>query len=256
MLNEFRNRYPNGSLISELLEIAHGKYIVRVSVHIEGVTVATGLAAADTIEVAEDQARVRAIALLNLEPLNISETPATNAKERNSKKTETVITSKTTVKKTQREPDNEKAKPAIVLTIEEPEEKAKPPIVLTIEEPDEPISEPEEQDLTLETKETFSDTFEPEDEETPVFEEETTPLILETEEITTQSPEPSKKPYNEPMDYTEVIDRTSVEMKRLGWTNDQGKEYLISTYGKRSRQLLDDQQLIEFLQYLESLPTP
>jgi hypothetical protein len=63
MLSKFRSRYPQGSLISELLQIDHGKYIVRVSIILEGKTL-TGLAAMDTVEAAEDQARLRALALL------------------------------------------------------------------------------------------------------------------------------------------------------------------------------------------------
>jgi hypothetical protein len=66
MLNQFRNFYPEGGLISELLTIDHGKFIVRVTVQANGVILGTGLAAADTIEKAEDQARIRALALVNL----------------------------------------------------------------------------------------------------------------------------------------------------------------------------------------------
>jgi len=47
-----------------------------------------------------------------------------------------------------------------------------------------------------------------------------------------------------------------VELKRLGWTNQQGRDYLVQTYGKRSRQLLKDDELLDFLQHLESEPSP
>ncbi|AVH73000.1 hypothetical protein [Nostoc sp. 'Lobaria pulmonaria (5183) cyanobiont'] len=56
--------------------------------------------------------------------------------------------------------------------------------------------------------------------------------------------------------FSEVIAQTDVEMQRLGWTIDQGREHLIKNYGKRSRFLLTDEQLHEFLQYLVSQPTP
>jgi len=58
-----------------------------------------------------------------------------------------------------------------------------------------------------------------------------------------------------PMDFS-IIGRTNMELKRLGWTNQQGRDYLIETYGKRSRQLLTDEQLLDFLHYLESEPSP
>lgn len=49
---------------------------------------------------------------------------------------------------------------------------------------------------------------------------------------------------------------TDVEMQRLGWTSEQGREYRIKTYGKRSRTLLTDEELHEFLKYLQSQPDP
>ncbi len=66
MLAQFQSLYPNGSLISELVQIFQGKYIVRASVQIEGETRATGMAAAETVEAAEDQARTRALIVLGI----------------------------------------------------------------------------------------------------------------------------------------------------------------------------------------------
>ncbi|MEH2327695.1 hypothetical protein [Nostoc sp.] len=42
----------------------------------------------------------------------------------------------------------------------------------------------------------------------------------------------------EPVNFFEVIAQTDVEMQRLGWTKDQGREHLRKNYGKRSRTLL------------------
>ncbi|MDZ8134611.1 MAG: hypothetical protein RM049_04820 [Nostoc sp. DedQUE04] len=56
------------------------------------------------------------------------------------------------------------------------------------------------------------------------------------------------------MNFSEVIAQTDVEMQRLGWTIDQGREHLIKNYGKRSRTLLTQIELLDFLQYLESQP--
>ncbi len=72
MINKFRSCYPNAGLISELIKIDCGKYIVRAIVVQDGITLASGLAAAETIEVAEDKARERAISLLNLSLTSIS----------------------------------------------------------------------------------------------------------------------------------------------------------------------------------------
>jgi hypothetical protein len=59
-----------------------------------------------------------------------------------------------------------------------------------------------------------------------------------------------------PIDFSDIIARTNVELKRLGWTNQQGRDYLVQTYGKRSRQLLTDGELLDFLHHLESEPSP
>ena len=54
-----------------------------------------------------------------------------------------------------------------------------------------------------------------------------------------------------PVDLSDVIAQTDVELTRLGWSNAQGREYLEKTYGKRSRQQLTDEELLGFLLYLE-----
>lgn len=53
-----------------------------------------------------------------------------------------------------------------------------------------------------------------------------------------------------------VSDLILVEMQRLRWTLEQGRNYLQQTYGKRSRQQLISSELSQFLNYLKSLPTP
>ena len=54
-----------------------------------------------------------------------------------------------------------------------------------------------------------------------------------------------------PVDLSDVIAQTDVELTRLGWSSTQGREYLEKTYGKRSRQQLTDDELMSFLLYLE-----
>jgi len=60
----------------------------------------------------------------------------------------------------------------------------------------------------------------------------------------------------EPNNLNEIIAKTDVEMERLDWTPQQGREYLIQTYNKRGRTLLTEEELLDFLQHLESIPTP
>ncbi len=52
----------------------------------------------------------------------------------------------------------------------------------------------------------------------------------------------------EPFNFSKVIgQKIDFEMQRLGWTTNQEQEYLIKTYGKRSRSLLTEEELLYFL---------
>lgn len=66
-------------------------------------------------------------------------------------------------------------------------------------------------------------------------------------------PEPASNPMTLSVDLSDIIAKTSVELKRLGWTDVQGREHLQKVYGKRSRQQLTDPELLDFLTHLESL---
>ncbi len=51
-----------------------------------------------------------------------------------------------------------------------------------------------------------------------------------------------------------VINKITAERERLDWDRDKQKQYLCAAYGKRGVSLLDEQQLIAYLQHLEGLP--
>ncbi len=52
-------------------------------------------------------------------------------------------------------------------------------------------------------------------------------------------------------EFNDVMREIDEEMRRLNWSKGQGKDYLIKTYGVKSRLKLKDRQLVEFLKYLE-----
>ena len=52
------------------------------------------------------------------------------------------------------------------------------------------------------------------------------------------------------VEYKELKAQADVELKRLGWDKQQGREHLLKVYGVRSRQLLTNDQLRHFLDYL------
>ena len=56
--------------------------------------------------------------------------------------------------------------------------------------------------------------------------------------------------------WDDLIQSIDEQIERLGWSTEFAQQYIIKTYGKRSRQLLSDDQLIEFHHYLKNLDTP
>jgi hypothetical protein len=274
MLAQFQSLYPKGSLISELVQIFQGKYIVRASVQIEGVTRATGLAAAETIEAAEDQARNRALMVLGMEntPQQKVTFPAQPTPQVETK------------------PFNEPAYSAIKSPIKEE------PVSTPSFPQEDIIAEPVKSDRQLLTTDIAStsksdaysqdfssnfstnheipiqfdssrenlDTIFTKNSENPPLPEippsNVTPFTPRSHNSSEDIPTPTttgrKKKKAEPVDLSDVIAKTDVELQRLGWTPEQGREYLIKTYGKRGRTLLTEEELYTFLQYLQSQPDP
>ncbi|MCA2785692.1 hypothetical protein [Microcystis sp. M125S2] len=226
MLQKLRQRYPQVALISELVQIDHGKYIVKAIVEIEGKTVVTGLAAADTVEIAEDRARERALLLLDAEntpDLQLVEKVSPNNISLPSDLPKPVASAKKSTKTPK------------VTEIPRPEAKIEPELPQV---KDIPLPEPEP--LLLETETDNYSLLSELPEEASLTEEEPPepePVVVIPEEI----------------DYSVLKTKIDVEMKRLAWTTEKGREYLISTYGKKSRLLLTNEELLEFYNYLSSI---
>ena len=283
------------ALISEFVTIDHGKYIVKVSIVEDGIILATGLAGKETVEKAEDEARQRAIEVLNWYH------PKVDRKEDNR-----IITTSSHLNNTSPSPktkQNIKINPPIPSAISPViEEKV---MEITDYTPKKEITEIQEEKSDNSLWEEYNDsdltdtpppkpTVSHENNQETFISEEETPLFLDNEdnqetfiseeETPLFQPSVSEDEYtnenlllfsesNEdiseltlPLDYSEnenidnseivdfgeIVDKTSLEMKRLGWTQEQGKKYLLETYGKKSRHLLSDNELIEFLKYLQS----
>lgn len=191
--------------MSELAAIEHGQYVVRVLVQNDGVTLASGLAAASSVEQAEDQARTRALGLLVAGTKKV--TPAVTP-------VQSAI-----------------AAPSMPVPVPSPTAVPLKPSTATQPVPAAPPAADFEFELPL------SAPPEPE----PVVEE---------------APPSAPPAVEETLDFSDIIARSDVELKRLGWTSEQGRNYLLETYGKRSRQLLSDAELLEFLRFLEGQPSP
>ena len=229
MLAQFQSLYPNGSIISELIEIFQGKYIVRVSIQLEGITRATGIAGAETVEAAEDQARNRALTVLGIK----------NGAEEVTKSALPLVAPPPI------KPNLQESKPVLSVNnteiytppfLEEKiDTKVTTPEILPHQEPEyPPLSEVPPSNVTQFTPRSY------------------TPY----EDAGIQSAVAKKKRHNEPVNLSDVIAQTDIEIERLGWTPEQGKDYLVKTYSKRGRSLLSEEELRNFLTYLKSQPDP
>ncbi|MEH2346909.1 MAG: hypothetical protein V7K55_02695 [Nostoc sp.] len=290
MLAQFQSLYPNGSLISELVQIFQGKYIVRASVQIEGVTRATGMAAAETVEAAEDQARTRALIVLGItnappESVAFSSNPISPAQVNPSLNTKAGLSEFTYASTKEGDSvgsqwpgvsDKEisiapskvrNIKPEVITNNNEQYEysNAAPllsdtysqdlgqnfPVTTNRElEFDPPV---EKLEITFDNQ-VENQTF------PPISANNVTPFTPRSytpqEDVTTPSVTGKRKKKAEPVDLSDVIAKTDVELQRLGWTPDQGREHLIKTYGKRGRTLLTEEELHGFLKFLQSEPDP
>jgi hypothetical protein len=246
IIAKFRHKYPQGSLVSELIEIDGGTYIVKASVQIDNLVLATALAGATTVEEAEDAAKERAIATLCLDhqPDTASVEVKPGIKAEGTSNHNIVNFSKP-----QSAPviPNQATSAEMSLPIS-PTEVSLPQLDIVPEASVEssPVNPEVGSSLSTETN-IFGDTF--------VVE---TPSIIPfpDEELTDAPATASISSEVEAMDFNEIKQKTDIEIKRLSWTKDQGKEFLMSRYGKRSRLHLTDEQLLEFLRYLETLPNP
>ncbi len=254
-------------MVSELIKIDRGTYIVKVLVQVNNVILATALAGADTVEAAEDAARQRAIAVLFLD-----EQPANNGViEATSSKT----ISAATISQTEVKPSpatfiesNIEATPLDnqnIVNFSEADFKqselssiAETNITTSNPIPESTPTQPKHQSVVKDTTQSintannlFGETFTAEiPQNSATLSANSVPeSIFEANSVNTTAE-------IEAMDFNEIKQQTDIEIKRLGWTKDRGKEFLKSRYGKRSRLHLTDEQLLEFLRYLEKLPNP
>ena len=291
MLAQFQARYPTGSLISELLSIYQGKFVVRVSAQVEGVTRATGMAAAETPELAEDRARVRALAVLAIDEVRGSSgVKLRSLSDPQSEKPPEATTIQLPGQLSGQFSGDAMPEQAIQINplgllepITQTNHRANPksesnePTYLSVLQAS-PLREstPDLGSPEQENDRSFAPT--PATQEPSAFDQiasaqqtdssnplipfsNVTPLVPRSYNLQDATPpgeiaETKMLTTSEPIDLSDLIARTNVELKRLGWNNQKGREYLEQKYNKRSRQHLNDEELLEFLHYLESLPSP
>lgn len=200
MFDKFRQQYPQGSIISNLVQIHGDRYIVSVSVANDRVVLVTTLAADVNIEIAEDRAMMQAMKVMGFsQPLPV-------------------------------------ATPSIT-----PELPSQPELPRQIE--------------TVETGETIAPPVQPAIEPEPALEQvlaKQPAQVRENPAANTYQPEADEPA----LSVTDMIPLINMELKRLNWSREKGRDCIIALYNKRSSSLLSDEELWGLLRYLQAQTIP
>lgn len=254
MFAEFRARYPSGSLTSDIIEVNQGKFIVRAAVTVDGTVLATGLGASEQLEDAEDRARLRALEAVGLflEPADrgqahlLSSTPSAPNRYQLPASVPTVTPSMEPI-----------AQPMLDLGLSQPIAPPAPEPDTYAAYYDSPIEPLPTDSLPTDPLPTMEPEWPPEPEPAPApapprsrRSASPAPAPIAPAPVPAPAPAPAPTPVT---DLSDAIAQTDVLMKRLNWSKQQGVEYLQMAFGKRTRAQLTDEQLLEFLQYLQML---
>lgn len=260
LFTQLQTRYPTSSLVSELVQVHGDRFIVRALVQLGGVILATGMAAAATIEQAEDQARLRVLHVLGIgaiggspvsfpvsrftQPSGLSTPPLQNG-------------GIPPIEPMQPPPQDTGLGLPLPSTAIPPSPLETPPVSNPVPRPQPGPAKPGSPDLQpLQERSPVSASVsapvDPDPIETPldnpVFAQPDAPSLDEVQEI-------EDSLTSEPVDLSELIALTDVEMERIGWGKKRGQSHLKRTYGKQTRAELNEDQLLEFLHYLRALPS-
>jgi hypothetical protein len=353
---QLQSRFPGSSLVADLVQIQGAVFVVKAVVSMGGTVLATALSAADSVEVAEDQARLRVLGFLGVvpvsalnlenlavlskapdrdvhlpiqsaiaEPAQIPTLPTTDFPLADGFSVTPASPSKPTVRETSATPDFEAPLtldeltqlPGIVKGIK-PKSGVKQSGVKQSEVKQSEVKQPQAAYTAASLPSDFAD-LDGNDSEAANLEkialpdddvpnsadyslgynldstdyselsendgEYSTPLLPIAEpEAIAPAPSPKPKPSpskngrktigeaekaiapnmsadameqaDQPDDLSSLIALTDVEMDRIGWTKLEGRDYLKQTYGKATRQKLEVDELLDFLNYLRALPSP
>ena len=230
LIQQFRDRYPMGSLTADLLMLHDGQYIVRAVVQLERSTVATGMAASSELTAAEDSAKNRALQSLGL----TAQSAPTAMPTEITSAAEAVSGPESTLP----------LPPAAAATVKTTPFPERPQVAT----PSPPMNPPPAQKIDAASPSPTPAPTEPISQPAPVSPAPPQPDVSEEAEL--------PFPNTGPIDLSDILAQTDVELRRLGWSVQQGREFLEKTYSKRSRHDLSDEELMDFLLYLEGQPSP
>ncbi|MEE3715545.1 hypothetical protein V2H45_02160 [Tumidithrix elongata RA019] len=235
MFAQFRTQYPQGSIKTKMLPKVDGLHVFRATILHGEITLGTATAADTDIEVAEDRAIKRALMIAGItfdgnygmKATLIGQSTNINALPSSSINSEFVSFA-----------GNQQA----VNTLATNHANSSP-------QPNYPSEfqsyQNNHQDTTYPDNDSYPSSYQPN---------------YPNSEPTYEEPKPTKTAAipeftAEPVDLSDAISKIDVEMERLSWTKNQGRDYLLQTFNKRSRQQLTAAEMMQFLSHLKSLPT-
>jgi hypothetical protein len=336
LYRQFRSQYPEGRLTTELLSLEGGQFVIRAQIELNGALIATGLAAAQTIEQAEDRARARALELLGLAIAEspppaalevdvhvMTEAPAARPAPSLKPEDEAPLLeaeveqlpeeAKLSVGVTRRpaQPSGVEAHSEAVLPLMEPHLAAVPDPVPSDDWSEELADIEAElkrlgwtlaqeqghllQSYGCRSRSLITDYSQLTDYLSFLRQQPSplqsvakssaplSPLLKAPAQLPLEPSVPTVSPVDSPaesasvgrspvvelprfssapglgmpgLNRDEMMELSSSAVKRLGWTNRQGSEYLRMTYGKTNRQQLTNEELQQFLDYLTQMSPP
>ncbi len=234
MFAQFRAQYPQGSIKTEMLPKIDGLHIFRVTVEHSGIVLSTATAADTDIEVTEDRAVKRALMMAGVCFDDNYGMKATLMPQSTNNLASSAMSRK-----------NTEALPASTQAAMHFDEQ------LDLVE----LGSNNYQNNNYESEHTYYEEPEYEPPETPSLPKSPTKPVVSAVPVTSPIAAPNEFS-DSPVDLSDPIAQIDVEMERLGWDRNMGRGYLQKAFNKRSRQQLSDNELIQFLTHLKSLPTP
>jgi hypothetical protein len=305
--DRFRQQYPQGSIISDLVQIHGDQYVVKVSVSLENTVLVSTLAADTNLMLAENRAMERALTMLGIrdlhqlahEPVNLTVKPLpdlpiglTNSVEQpevasellpngatSSNLPETLVTPVINNLETTESPiiiEETPFQPVPAVPAAEPiriqvgvasgisEQPMKFHAAPSFPEPEAEITIPatngnvaiDSAPPEIPAELPIENIPEP---EVPVAKSSRTkkaattsdplPTVIAEEAALDETTVPIAEP---PLSVTDMIPMINIELKRLGWSKDRGRDYMVSLYNKRASALLSDDELFGLLQHLQA----
>ena len=228
MLSSFRDRHPLGSVVTDLLRVEEGIYIVKAQISVGGIVLGSGMAGSTTVEEAEDAAIQRALRISGIS------------------NTSSLLGGSTTL-------GSSSLDSATLSTTANGSS-----VASSFEIPSAPRSDTASPTPAISANDT-QDFSSVDDWDTPPSIPEPAPSkprkAKSAPSKAKSSPEPELQLEPEIEDLSELIAQTDVELTRIGWGPKEGRRFLKERFSKQSRQQLDESELRDFLQELKQQPT-